>query len=300
MRHSTFRALILPSLVVLSTLVVTSSAKALRVMAPPPIPERVAQAETIIVGKVTRIEKAPVAVLPFPGAEEKTEYVVAVVEITEALQGAKGLTSIKVGFVAPPPQAPPGGGGIRPNIRPGRMLLPSLTKDQEVCLFLRTHYTGEFHVLNAYFDLIDKSSDTFGKDVELIKKCVKLMTDPDQGLRAKDSADRLLVAGMLISRYCTPLGFVQGDLKQEPIDAEQSKRILHILADADWTKLEAGLERMNPANLFARLGVTAEDGWNPPQDFNQLPAAAKNWLQANAETYRIKRWVEEKKDADKK
>jgi hypothetical protein len=42
------------------------------------------------------------------------------------------------------------------------------------------------------------------------------------------------------------------------------------------------------------LGLTPEDGWAPPQNFQEVSAAAKAWLKEHAGTYRIQRFVAEK------
>jgi hypothetical protein len=42
---------------------------------------------------------------------------------------------------------------------------------------------------------------------------------------------------------------------------------------------------------FQRLGVTAQDGFKPPQNGQDFTAAAQKWVKDNAGTYRIKRVV---------
>src|SRR5437773_1686487 len=93
----------------------TASARALMI-APPPGVQRVAMAETVIVGKVMKLEPKTVFATRFPGDKEKGEYVIAVVKVDEALVGANGLKEIRVGFIAPPPPGPNPGKG--PAIRP--------------------------------------------------------------------------------------------------------------------------------------------------------------------------------------
>src|SRR5581483_6143826 len=89
-------------------------------IAPAPIPQRVAQSEVVAVGKVTAVEDKTVSAPQFPGAKDKVEYRIAVVKISDHLLGAKGETHVKVGFVvpkeAPPPK--PGGPVIGPIRRP--------------------------------------------------------------------------------------------------------------------------------------------------------------------------------------
>jgi len=263
-----------------------------------PVPQRVAQADIVVVGKVTNIEKKSVSLPQFPGAEDKSEYQVAVVKIEDAIKGAKDVTSIRVGMVQQPP-APvgrPGGPRIRPGIR-----MPTLTQDEEVCLFLKPHHSGEFYVMQAYFDMVDKKNENFEKEVKLAKKCAQLLRDPEKGLQSKDPKDRLLTAAMLISKYRTPTITSEGEPKQESIRAEQSKRILHILAEAPWTNNEdPELGYLTPQNLFFQLGITDKDGFMFPQDGQQVPSVAKAWLTKNADTYQIQRFVDKSSDKDGK
>src|SRR5262249_45568559 len=89
------------------------------VAAPAPVPERVAQAEVIVIGTVGKVEGQNVSAVPFRGAKDKVEFQVVAVKIDEAVAGARGLKEIRVSFV--PPQSAPGG-GIRPIRRPALIL----------------------------------------------------------------------------------------------------------------------------------------------------------------------------------
>jgi hypothetical protein len=272
-------------------------------IAPAPIPQRVAQADVVIIGKVTAIEDKPVSATQVPGAKEKTEYRVAVIKIGDALLGAKGLTHIKVGFIVPkeldPPPVVGGGGAVRPMILKKRYPTVKLDVDQEVCIFLRKHHEGEFYIAVNYFDVIDKKSPTFDTEVAVVKKAAKALADPKASLKSKDAAERTSTAGMLVSRY---RGWRGPNAKPEPIDAEESKLILTNLAAGDWSK-GYSREEVTPQRAFGQLGLTDKDGWNfkpvagaPPTAYQD---AAKAWLKEHAETYRIQRFVEEKKDEKK-
>jgi hypothetical protein len=254
-----------------------------------PLPERVALAETIITGKVTAIEDKKVEARQFPGAKDKVEFTIAVVKIEDALLNAKGITHVKIGFVEP--QA--GGGG--PGIRPGRFPQVNLNKDQEGCFLLRPHFEETFLTLPAYdYVLIKKDNPNYEKEMETVTKCAKLLADTDAGLKAKSADDRFQTAGMLLIRYRTPLG---GNPKEEKIDAKESKLILQGLADGDWSKGFSQTE-LTPMMVFGRLALTDKDGWKPGpfQNYQKdFPEAAKKWLKDNADSYVIKRFVEEAK-----
>jgi hypothetical protein len=263
-------------------------------IAPAPIPQRVAQADAVVVGKVTAIEDKLVEATQVPGAKDKVEYHVAVIKIKDDLLGAKDLTHVRVGYIVPKevPAAP--GGPIRLPIR--RYPTVKFEVDQEVCAFLKKHHEGNFYVAQAYFDVIDKKAPNFEKDVEQAKKCAKLLADPKASLKAKDADTRTLTAAMLVARY---RGWRGPNAKTEPIDADQSQLILTALAEADWAKPFAP-NTMAPQTAFNQLGLTDKDGWSwksaPGQPPTAFQDAAKAWLKDNAATYRIQQFVTEKKD----
>jgi hypothetical protein len=257
------------------------------VRAPQPIPQRVATADAVLVGKVTTMEEKTVAAPLFPGAAQKVEYQIAVVKIKEPVLGVKGLTHVRVGFI------PQQGGVIRPlGYRP-----PTLAKDQEVCLFLTRQAGRTFYVMPAYYSVIDKKAPTFEKDVAEAKKDARLLADARAGLESKDINDRFLTAAMLVAKY-RQRRLAAAPPKEQPIDAEESKLILQALADADWTPPKNPVPfQMTPQIAFNLLQLTPKDGWTPPRNFKELPDEAKKWLKANAEKYRIQRFVaEERKD----
>jgi hypothetical protein len=184
-----------------------------------------------------------------------------------------------------------------PGPRPGDQWAVVYTTGQECLFYLRKHHDESFYIapMDYVWLPIDKREDSYAKDLELTRRCVKLWEDPMAGLKAKDAEDRLLSAGMLITRYrhyqlgiCGP--------ETEPIPADESKLILNILADADWpTKLAPGSSipfEATPGWLFSQLDVSFKDGWTSPDgDTAVLYAAAKQWVKAHANTYRIQRFV---------
>jgi hypothetical protein len=245
---------------------------------------RVGTAECIIVGKVTSIEDKSVDALPFPGATEKAPYTVAVVKVDDAILGAKGLTHVRVGF------RPPQGERFRP-------FTFQLEKDQEVCLVLQSHHDQSFYTSSFFFDAIDKkkNAEQYDKDVAALKKFSKLLADPKPGLTSKNAQERLETAAMLVAKYRTQRPGTMP--KTEALDAEESKQILKILADADWRMHALGhTNDIQPLQVFQSLGLTDKDGWTPPKDFAEFRPAAQKWLKDNAEKYRIQRFVLEKKD----
>jgi hypothetical protein len=264
---------------------------------PSPVPERVATSEMIVTGKVTSLEEKTVKASSFPGADDKVEYVVAVVKVNDAILGAKGMTHIKVGFMAPQGGRP--GGPTRPGLR-GQ---PKLEKDQEVLLFLSPHHSAEFQIIPAYFDVVDKSAPTYEKDLEAAKKCVKLLVEPEKGLKSKDAQERLETASILVARYRNYKPSNK-EPKEEAIDADMSKLIMNVLAEADWTPPKPGPGGLNAdasaISVFGRLNISpeTEKGFKPPMDGNKYMEYVQTWVKDNKDTYRIKRLVYE--NAEKK
>ena len=258
---------------------------------PAPIPQRVALSDVIVVGKVTGFGDKLVSAKPPYGGDMKVDYQIAIVQVGDALVGAKDAKEIKVGFIPPSSAPAPGPGPIR-----RRFPQFSLALEQEGCLFLVKHPTEDFYIAQNYYDFEAKAGNgNFDKDMDEVKRCVKLVADSMAGLKSKNNDDRFLTAAMLVARYRTAR---PGETKTEPIDAEESKQILLALPDADWTPPKPGplgAQTVNAQNVFLRLGLTENDGWRIPQDVTKLPDAAKQWIKDNAEKYRIERFVPEKK-----
>src|SRR5439155_11813097 len=134
-------------------------------------------------------------------------------------------------------------------------------------------------------------SGSFKKDVEDAKLAVKIGAEPVKYLKSDNADERIFAATMLISTYRN----ARPGAKLEPIAAEESKLILQALAKADWQAKPNRFEPNHPFNLFARLGVTDKDGWMQPQGRpvpqEEIYKAAREWLDKNADTYRIQKFV---------
>ncbi len=279
-------------LFILATVLGIAAPPTVRAVVPltaPPIPKRVALADLIVVGKVTAIEDDLVEASPLvkiPGVSNKVSFRVAVVIVDSALLGGKkDETKVRVAVF----QA-----ARRANAdRPGKPAKVQFTADQEGCFFLRKHPDESFYVVQEAFEFLDKEkTKDYDKELALTKKCAQLLADPDAGLEAKDAGDRLLTAAMLIFRCRTPRVVYTKEPKTAPIDAAQSKRILTVLAEADWTETKLP-SAMAPLSLFLYLGLTEKDGWRAPIDVKALPDAAREWLRKNAADFRIQRYVTE-------
>jgi hypothetical protein len=247
---------------------------------PPPFPVLLAQAEAILVGKVTAFENKTVMARRGPDDRERVEYRVAVVKVEESLIGGKGLTHVKVGVA--PARTFRGSGGL-----PRSIPEASLKVGQEVLLLLRRHHTETFWVMPTDQDAVDSKAPDHRQKLEMARQAGKLMADPSAGLKAKDAGDRLLTATLLLSRYRKP----RPDHRVEAIPADESRGILEALAGADWSKLDHSPGMVAPLALFYQLGVGEKDGWRQPADFQKVSAAAQKWLRDNAATHRIQGYV---------
>jgi hypothetical protein len=254
------------------------------VIAPPPGPARVARADAVVLGRVVAHEDKDIEVLLL-GAQQKTAFRIAIVQVNEAIFGARDAKQLRVAFVAPPPVHPNRpvlrtGGGGRVNLDIGRD-----------GLFVLTKQPGQnFYQQPMYFHIVSASDANFDKEVKETRRLCKLLADPDAGLTAKDGATRFETAALLLYRYRTPVG---GMPKQEPIDAGHSKLILKaLLNDAAWNQPRK-FGQTHPQELFLQLGLQPADGWNMPPRFSpqELNRLAQNWLRDNAEKYCIKRFV---------
>lgn len=267
-----------------SCLVVSAASAKMLVVAAPPVPQRVAAADLIAVGKATGFGDKLVASDLFKGDDRQMQ--VAKFQVTDTVTGKAGKT-IDVGFF-PPPAPQPG--------RPGRMFgSVQFLVGQEALVYVVKHPTKkDFYVAQMYYDVVNKKdNDNFATELAEAKKYAKLLGDPKTSLESKDARERLTMANMLITRYRTQVG---DGTKTEAIPADESKKLLTILADADWKARNPRDFATSPLALFLRLGLTDKDGWNPPEDGN-VADAAKKWLTANAGTYRIQRFA--RGDADK-
>jgi hypothetical protein len=258
------------------------------------------QAEVIVAGKVSEIEKEMSKATQFPGAQEKVDYHVGVIKIADNIAGAKGLTTIRVGFL-PAPKGDPGpvGGPIRRP--PFRQPQATLSDGQEGVFFLTKHHDGDFYIMQQFGLPLDKKAADYDKQLETVKRIIKIVEDPAAALKVKDAAERQFAAVLLVQKYRTyPQNAGNKQPKQEEIPADQSKQILQAMAEMEWNKFEQkeGFP-VSVQNMFGMLGIQpGQHGFDPPKfqpgqnDYAEVYAKyVKGWLNDNAEKYRIQKWV---------
>jgi tetratricopeptide (TPR) repeat protein len=271
MSLASFRTLLL-SLVLLGP---AATARALIAIPEPSIPERVALADAVFVGRVASIEEVPVRAFPLLKVRggSRVSFKMARVRIDRVLLGRAGLEQVRVG------------------VGPGQGT-PVLTEGQTGCFFLRQHPEEPLFVVSAGSDFIDSRREGFGKILDLAGRCAGLLANSDEGLRSRDGEDRLLTAALLIFRFRTARHAYSGAPRTEPIDAELSRRILAVLKEGSFSE-KAAREPTGRLTLFLRLDLTEDDGWTPPRRLKGVVAAAEKWLADHAATYRIRRYVPE-------
>lgn len=302
------RFLVVVAVTVLCMGLATAPAWATIIFAQPdPVAIRVAKADCVVVGKVASIEDKPVSAPRFIGSTDKAEFRIAVIKISEGLQGTDGAKEVRVGFL--PPLAAVGPGiGVVPGPGLGAPTSTPLAVGQEGCFFLNKYAGTDFYFALGNGGLVEKMNRLeYPGTLTEARRIAKLLADPKAALTARLPLDRFVAACLLIQRYRTP----RVTDKTEPIDAEESKLLLKALADYDYNpnRRVSSVPLFYPANphlVLDALGVKEKDGWKPPMNFRNATAAARTWMRENVEKFRVEKFVAEddqknaKKTEDKK
>lgn len=288
---------------------ISASADAKALMVAPPRPgQAAAQADIVVTGKITEIEKDTVEASQFPGApkDQKATYKIAVLKIDTPIIGGKGLTQFRVGFpelAAATPRPLPPGGGARPPIRVGGRGPVALTADQEGCFFLTRHHEGDFYVLAGFGPPLDKKDENYTKQLEEVKKVAKIIENPVTALKAKELDDRFNAANVLLQRY--QLAGSNKPMSREAIPAEENKLILAILTELPWVptdvKPRGPTDPVPPSRSqlwymvqqdmtgFKQPVFPPQRPGDPPVDGNKImDEATSKFLKANADKVKLK------------
>ena len=290
----------------LATLALTAApASALVMIANFNTAQKALQADAVVVGKVSEIEKEEVEVLPHQGATDKTKMKVAVIKIETGLVGAKNVTHVKVlmpGAAAEQPAQPlPGRPGIGRPIRLGGFGPISLKEGEEGLFFLAKHPTAaNYFTINPGHNPIPAKAETYKDDVAKVKAVVAVVADPMAALKADKPADRLTAAATLIQKYRRGLTV---PAKEVAVPAEETKAILKTLLDADWTaadKPTPGFDYQSaPSNLVGQLGLypgspngLAQFQTKPGESYNaKYFEAFKAWHAKAGDKFDVKKFV---------
>jgi hypothetical protein len=283
---------------VAATVAVADRAPALRIALPAPMSTKAKtmQAEAVVVGKVTGIDKETVDLEPFPGAG-KQPHTVAHIKIETNVFGAKGVTHLKVAFVKPGDEGGggPGGPGGGP-IRPGRpfpgqqQFVPA--EDQEGLFFLQKHPTSANHYVIPFGQTPVLSADAKYKgEVEAVKGLAAAFADPVKALTAEKEEDRIAHALAIAQKYRQyPPNNPTGVTDETPIPADETKLLLKVLTDLDWTK-HADAPRLADAlglmpGNYGIPRVKAGDGEEP---LAVRQKALKAWVEKHGAKFEVKK-----------
>jgi hypothetical protein len=250
-----------------------ASVASARVMAPPPMAVRIATADAVFVGKVTTLGDKMVPAQLEAGDDRMMQL--ANVEVSQDLLGKVGK-KVQVGYFPPEGR------------RPGVVLEPK----EETLFILRKHpKLPNTYVAEMYFSTVSsKDNPEFKTQVEEAKAATKTLANPLATLKSKDAEERYLAAALLLTRYRTP----RPGAKLEPVPAAEGKLILEALAEADWNNRNPKFAMVPPLSLFVQLGATEKDGWTRPTNFAEFGPKAKEWLKANAGTFKLMRYASPK------
>lgn len=273
--------------------------------------QKAVQADAVVVGKVTEIEKEEVEVTPYQGATDKVKMKVAAIKIEDGLIGAKNVTHVKVLMPGAAGEQPvidqPGGPAARPaigRIPPrGGFGQVTLKEGDEGMFFLAKHPTAaNYYVINPGNQPVAAKDENYKTELTKVKATVSVLADPMKALKAEKAEDKLAAAATLVQKYRRGLSVPS---KEEAIPAEESKAILKIIADADWmaaTKPQPGVVvdyQAQPANLASMLGLfpgspngPARVTVKPGENYQAKSAEAfKEWYAKSGDKYEIKRFV---------
>lgn len=288
---------------VLGLFTAVAPARALMI-AVPQGPEKITSSDNIVIGQVVAILDQDIEAKPVPNVNNTVPYRIALIRVSDNIKGKVGET-IKVGFQVPQqiqPQPLPGGGirpvPIRPGFGRGGM---QLTVGMDGLFFLKKHHEGKFMEMSApYGSYVNReNNEGFDDEVKLTNQTMKVIENPMASLKSKDADERYTAAAILVMKYRTP----QGSAQTKAISAEESKLILNNIANAEWdlNKYQGTRRMMAPLYVFNRLGVSNNDGYQPPrrtpgENFQvyqeKQQKAMQAWLKKNAESFRIQAYVE--------
>jgi len=266
--------------------------------------QKVAQAEVVVTGKVSSLEKETVELPQFPGDKNKVAFTIAVIKVESILSGAKNVTHLKVAFIT---QA--GGGGEqnlglpikgRP-IRPGGFGPIQLTEGQEGIFFLQKHPGSDsYYAIQQGFAPIAAKAEDYKEELVKVKGITDALADPMKALQAEKLDARLLAASAIVGRYrSNPTG---QQLVEKAIPAEETKLIMKTLFEADWTAADMpapGFDyQTSPSYLASMIGLNP--GVNgipqiqikPGESYNaKMKEAIQAWHAKNGEKFEIKKFV---------
>jgi hypothetical protein len=252
--------------------------------------QRVAWSDLIVNGKVAEVERKPARYTTSPTTPVEWYTRTTRIEVSEVLLGPSKIESVRLA-VNPMWLDPPKSWSDTRNEPPkGLPRVRALAKGREGIFYLSRHHSGEVYVeaMNPIFT--DKDDPAYATELVQCRRLVRLLAEPKKSLQARDPADRLDTAGMLVWRYRVQR---YDNQKTEPIDAEESKLILDVLAEVEWNWYPRDPQAVAANRVFEWLAPL--EGMKAPAERENFEAnftrAAKEWLRANRERHRIQRYL---------
>jgi hypothetical protein len=263
------------------------------------------QADAVVVGKVTGIDKETVDLEQFPGSG-KVPHTVANIKIETSLLGAKNVTHIKLAYVKPgeegqPGDVFPGGPGIgRPF--PGRGFQAfTPTEDQEGVFFLQKHPTSDKHFVVPMGHSPILSTDANYKDeLEKVKGMAGTFADPVKALKVEKEEERVANALTLAQKYrSAPQNNNSGVLEETAIPAEETKLLLKVLAEVDWTKHADAPRLADVLGLMpGNYGIPRVAAGDTEEPLAARQKAFKAWADKYAAKFEVKKVAAKPMPAD--
>jgi hypothetical protein len=270
---------------------------------------RLASFDAVFVGRVVAFEPMDVEV-----GQPKQTYRVAVVQVTETVYGLKKETKmVRVAFNMAANNGGGfgggfggGGGGVqiqpaiqikgRPPIRfPGNFQM-QLQVGQDGLFSVNKHEKEDFFLSPTPQNFVSRPENpAFEGQLKTAKELSKVMANPVAALKSDDKQDRYTAAAVLVNKYRMVNNPTGQPMKQEPIDAEESKLILKAIAAGDWTPNRVGGALPAPYELFSQLGIGTDkkDGYAPVnlRTQEEIHAFMQKWLDENNGKYVIQKNV---------
>ena len=269
--------------------------------------QKVAQADVVVTGKVSSIEKETVELPQYPGDKNKAAFTIAVIKVESILAGAKNVTHLKVAFLSQPGAV---GGGEEPGlgggpikgrpIRPGGFGPVQLTEGQEGIFFLQKHTGSDsYYSVQQGYTPISAKAENYKDELVKVKAITEALTDPVKALKAEKLDARLTAAAAILGKYRQNR---TGQMVEVAIPAEETKLIMKALLEADWTVVEAppaGFDYQASGPGIAGL-IGLHPGANGVGTFQQKPGdsynakwkdAVKAWYEKGGEKFEIKKFV---------
>jgi hypothetical protein len=269
-----------------------------------PIPETFVIADVVVVGKITAKEKETVHAQIYPDNKTaKWDFQIFELTASSVIKGKEVKT-----FRVAVPQLPQHMRPIEAEIGGRKKLLnPEAKIGSEGVFLLIKHCERDFYVLPTLGGFLEKSEADHEQECAQLRRCARLLRNPDESLRSKQKEDRFLTAYMLVYEYCARPGRMAASkgVVAEPVDAKHSRLILHaLLDDGDWTAagkpaFTGPLGRVYPHQLLA--SITLDDAAMKkkptvkPFPVEEYAKEGRKWLEDVRDTAQLQRLVRKAK-----